>query len=212
MKGHFFTMNKLSLEKHRKTRDFIITSTLNILSKKGFAHLSIDDIAKEAGYSKGGILHYFKSKEEIMLEAINTLIRNLMDGLIYKKEPGIGPREEIRMKLIWILQESVNNKVQTKVILDFLAQASNDDKIREIMIDYNNNILKYMYSVIEKGQHAGQFKDDVNPAFISTIIVSNLYALSWRICVDYDQAEDNVAKRFDIEGYVDQLISYFLIE
>lgn len=205
-------MNKLSVEKHQKAKDFIITSSLNILAKKGYANLSVDDIAKEAGYSKGGLLHYFSSKDEIMVETISSLIRDLLDSLFNQREKDITPKEELRKKLIWTLREAVENKVRTKVILDFLAQASNDAVIRKIMIDYNNSILAGIHKLIEEGKEAGQFKKDTDAFFVSSIIISTLYGLSWRLSIDYSQTEDNIADRFDLEGYVDRLMSYFLVE
>lgn len=50
-------------------RDKIIDSAYNLLSEKGYENTTITDIINEAGCSKGGFYHHFKSKEEIV-EAI----------------------------------------------------------------------------------------------------------------------------------------------
>ncbi|NMB64795.1 MAG: helix-turn-helix transcriptional regulator, partial [Spirochaetes bacterium] len=52
-------------EEQRKTQ--IITAAYEAISAKGYNNFTLDDIAKNAGLSKGGVLHYFKSKEDILI-------------------------------------------------------------------------------------------------------------------------------------------------
>jgi AcrR family transcriptional regulator len=51
------------------TRNRLITAAINTIGSQGIAALTLDTVAKEAGVSKGGLLHHFSSKEAL-LEAI----------------------------------------------------------------------------------------------------------------------------------------------
>jgi len=53
-------------------RNLIIDAAKIIFFDKGFESSTIDDIAKEAGYSKGSIYSYFKSKNEICFSLVNN--------------------------------------------------------------------------------------------------------------------------------------------
>jgi AcrR family transcriptional regulator len=47
----------------------LFKSTLELLHKRGYAGLRIAEVARHAGVSSGALLHYFKSKNELLLAA-----------------------------------------------------------------------------------------------------------------------------------------------
>ncbi len=54
----------------KTVRNRIINSATKNFSKKGYSNTSMDDIAKSAKISKGGLYHYFTSKEDLFLAVI----------------------------------------------------------------------------------------------------------------------------------------------
>ncbi|MFT4268169.1 MAG: helix-turn-helix domain-containing protein [Xenophilus sp.] len=52
----------------------ILDAALQVFAQKGFASARIDDIAQQAGLSKGGIYAHFKSKEDIFLALLERLL------------------------------------------------------------------------------------------------------------------------------------------
>ncbi len=66
------------IEFHRRrclldTRERIINTALNIFLKKGYDRSSLKEIALGAGVTKGGIYHYFESKEHLFREALTFI-------------------------------------------------------------------------------------------------------------------------------------------
>jgi len=51
-------------------RDAIVAAAFDAFSLGGFRGTSIQDIASAVGLSKAGLLHYFQSKEELLLEVL----------------------------------------------------------------------------------------------------------------------------------------------
>lgn len=63
-----------------------------IINSKGVSHLTLDNIAKEAGISKGGLLYHFPSKNALIQEAIESVLESYateMDKLT-EKNPSTG--------------------------------------------------------------------------------------------------------------------------
>lgn len=58
----------------RNTRDIILDATDHIVASKGVARLTLDEVAREAGVSKGGLLYHFKSKEALTEAMIGRFI------------------------------------------------------------------------------------------------------------------------------------------
>lgn len=55
-------------ESAERTRQKIIEASKKLITEKGLDAVKIDDIAQEAGVSKGSFYTYFKHKEDVLLE------------------------------------------------------------------------------------------------------------------------------------------------
>lgn len=49
-----------------QTRERLIEAALVVLREQGMQHLTLDTVAKQAGVSKGGLLHHFPSKDALI--------------------------------------------------------------------------------------------------------------------------------------------------
>lgn len=79
------------------TRDKIIDAAMSIVRDQGVAKLTLDEAAKRAGLSKGGVLYHFKTKDDLIRGVVETLI-NQCDALqqaYYEREPE-GPYRWVR--------------------------------------------------------------------------------------------------------------------
>lgn len=53
-----------------ETRDRLVTATVRLMLRRGYAATSVDEICAEAGVTKGGFFHHFESKESIARAAV----------------------------------------------------------------------------------------------------------------------------------------------
>lgn len=63
-----------------KTRKLIINISLELFLKNTYKEVTIKDIVGKAGVSQGAFFHYFKSKEDVFHEVIETLIRSIAEA------------------------------------------------------------------------------------------------------------------------------------
>lgn len=71
------------------TRDKIIDAAMSIVRDQGVTKLTLDEAAKCAGLSKGGVLYHFKTKDDLIRGIVETLVRRydtLLRGY-YDAEP-----------------------------------------------------------------------------------------------------------------------------
>jgi len=64
---------------HSKTK--ILTAAMALLERCGARTLTLDKVAQEAGVSKGGLTHHFKSKPDLFLGLIDMVIATMNDQL-----------------------------------------------------------------------------------------------------------------------------------
>ncbi|MDH7603600.1 MAG: helix-turn-helix domain-containing protein [Melioribacter sp.] len=54
------------------TKDHILRTAFKLFLQKNYKEVTLRDIVRETGLSKGGFYHYFSSKEQLFMEVINT--------------------------------------------------------------------------------------------------------------------------------------------
>ncbi len=75
-----------------------------VLRDRGFKGTRLDDIAAEAGISKGSLYHYFDSKEEIFERLLSNILGTL-SGDVSSTRRGLSPTERLhRMAERWTRQ------------------------------------------------------------------------------------------------------------
>src|SRR5437763_4351759 len=60
----------------REARDELLTAALRVFARRGYREAGVDEIAAEAGYSKGALYWHFSSKQDLLL----TLVEERIDA------------------------------------------------------------------------------------------------------------------------------------
>ena len=58
----------------RESRDELLSAALRVFARRGYRHAGVDEIAAEAGYSKGAIYWHFSGKEELLFALLEERI------------------------------------------------------------------------------------------------------------------------------------------
>ena len=67
--------------KAHNQRQKIVSVASRLMSQKGYKGASMQDIADHVGIHKSTLFHYFKNKEEILLEVLGEGVKEVTDGL-----------------------------------------------------------------------------------------------------------------------------------
>jgi AcrR family transcriptional regulator len=60
-------------ERSARTRQALLDAAARGLSRYGYANLVLEDVAREAGYTRGALYHQFKDKEDLALAVIDWI-------------------------------------------------------------------------------------------------------------------------------------------
>ena len=83
-------------------REEIFEAALSCFNSNGYYQTSIDEIAAQAGISKGGIYHHFKSKKELVIE----LFRNRVNRYFEYLTAELGGRSDAAQRLSLLVEKS----------------------------------------------------------------------------------------------------------
>src|SRR3954464_8730554 len=57
-------------ERSARTRNALLEAAARGLSRRGYANLILEDVAREAGYTRGALYHQFKDKDDLVLAVL----------------------------------------------------------------------------------------------------------------------------------------------
>jgi TetR/AcrR family transcriptional repressor of nem operon len=78
------------------TRERLIDTTQRLLWSDGYVGVSVDRICKEAGVKKGSFYHFFPSKEDLVLQALDALWAAAKAGVYGSAfDPALHPLERL---------------------------------------------------------------------------------------------------------------------
>lgn len=121
-------------------RKNIAEKALNLISEKGLSNFTMDEVAKEAGVSKGTLYLYFDSKDSLIITAFSVLIERLKKSLEVIIPENTSKEEKIRsviklyvkvlkefpsndlLRLFEILINSMHNKSRIKELTDLFRE------------------------------------------------------------------------------------------
>lgn len=159
---------KLSVkERQRQLReDMILDTAEELLSSRGLAGLTLDDLIVEVGISKPTLYQHFRSKEEL-IGAIMT--RRLREGqrLLSDYERSLPPGEALRKMIDWFIELRAQDACPVTTLcitLSLIAQ----EPIREA----ERNFAQAFERLVVAAQAEGTVRKDLPAIFVSQTLFS----------------------------------------
>lgn len=135
----------------------IIDAALRTISERGCANVTMDDICKAAGLSKGGLAHYYKSKEDLFKAAFQTFFQRIFTRGEETMSSFEDPLEQL-LSFTWLYNaEDPDVETGYPILYDFMSIAVHDQAYRDIFSDWINNWVRLLKSAIVLGQSQGRF-------------------------------------------------------
>jgi AcrR family transcriptional regulator len=153
-------------ERERKVRENeIIQAAEKILKTKGYNDTSMDEIAKEAQFTKRTLYQYFQNKEDLYF----TVVLNEYEKLFGYLKSGLENGDTGFMKIYLSCLEYYNfylNYPDTLSLINYIGYVKNKSqavsKKRDDMLKFDNFIFKEVAKVIEEGKNDGSIKASLN--------------------------------------------------
>jgi AcrR family transcriptional regulator len=160
----------------------ILEAALKVFAQKGFAAARMDDIAKEAGVTKGTIYLYFENKEAVfkslVRESVGTTIATVTAAA---QTPEGSARLLLRMVLTRVAQLLVEDErvVLPKIVI---GESSNFPWLAEFYrFEIIEKGLQLIMSLIERGIAQGEFRP-LPPQHVARLCVAPvLLGAIWRV-------------------------------
>ncbi|MEN8173801.1 MAG: TetR/AcrR family transcriptional regulator, partial [Chloroflexota bacterium] len=136
----------------------ISEAATTVFSRLGFHKARIDDIAAEAGLSKGTLYLYFKNKDAIITSLLANLFeRELSDLQSLKDDPR--PAADRILSFVDLTTDDILKWQRfIPIMYEFLSRISRQSIVQKAFKTYLNSYMALIIPIIQQGIDSGEFK------------------------------------------------------
>ncbi|MBP2235217.1 TetR/AcrR family transcriptional repressor of bet genes [Sinorhizobium kostiense] len=127
-------MPKVGMEPVR--RKALVDAALRVIGGQGTLSVTMSEIARDAGVSPALAHHYFGSKEQLLIETIRSLLRQLRQDAVTALKAARTPREKVSA-LIRVSFRADQFATETVAAwLAFYSEAQRSEDVRRLLVIY----------------------------------------------------------------------------
>lgn len=140
-------------------------AAVQLFASRGYANTSLEDVANTAGFTKGAVYYYFKSKENLLISVLKDIEERSIDKTVAAVQ---GMNGTVLEKLLefsrlhgqWAAESPDDLAI---LMLVSIETARANSKIRKRVLSFYDKVKALLTDVIEQGKARGAI-----PAHFST--------------------------------------------
>ena len=190
--------NKIDLRRERSvhTRKQLIQATLTVIAKKGLAGTTLSSVSEESGLSRSSVGFHFKTKDQMLTEALRDLLQDYRQGwLDINEREDLGPAQKLEAMIAWELGPIACTRKNLAVWFAFWGEITTRSIYRELVSESDEQYMHILKSLLV------ELNGDNSAA---ETISSGLSAMIVGLWMDFHMSPDE----FDRHKAVETCISY----
>ena len=187
-------------------REQMLRAALEVIADRGYADTRIADVAERIGISPALVIYYFKTKDQLLTEAIRYL-DNIWyaDGQRRMSElPSAAQRIEEIVAMSCLPEADTEPRSSWRLWLDFWALAACNAEVAGLRKRDDERWREMIGSVVRTGQEAGEFRV-VDPDNFAILLCSLLDGLAIQIALNDPVVDPERAFQLCMRLIADQL-------
>src|SRR5438552_678509 len=150
-------MNGRDPEREGQRRLALFKAAFREVAEKGFAEVTLDDIARRAGVSKGVTLYYFASKEDLFRGLFGWLVDSIHARMREAVSDRTDPVEKLQALVAITFPSPSKNRAFFRTFVDFCGLAARREGFREVTARFYEGCREIDGAIVEDGMRRGVF-------------------------------------------------------
>jgi len=135
-----------------KTKSEILLTAVRLFREKGWENVNIEDVVKEVGVTRGAFYHYFKSREELVIAAVDQMFYDDNPFTAVSKETNLNALEKLRFVFKRNLKMNANN---LEMINEMRKAIENPVIFKSEFYSQINTVAPYIEKLLIEGNQDG---------------------------------------------------------
>ena len=152
----------------------LLDAALRVFAARGYRNTSLEEVAADAGVTKGAVYHYFSDKQELLLRALAQHQERALGRLNDAVRGHRGTASE-RLRLVLRRAFAGDDPARARVLtlLQGLAYEA-PDAYRKWLADGPVKGWRLVANLIGEGMRAGEFRDDLDREVAARVVITGV--------------------------------------
>jgi AcrR family transcriptional regulator len=174
----------------------IISAAQEIIAKNGGFLVSIADVAKAAGISKGGVLHYFPTKKRLFDAVFKDFFAQIFERYREEMAKVDNPIDQLKSFTSLLYNaDDPDTHIGYPMFFECMQRAANDHAFRDVFSNWITSWVTILEAVIRDGISQGRIKKDIDPTEAAMAISAIYQGVASRWYLDRSRHSDQWAKK-----------------
>ncbi|HXW88813.1 MAG TPA: TetR family transcriptional regulator C-terminal domain-containing protein [Streptosporangiaceae bacterium] len=184
----------------------MLHAALEIISERGYAETRIADVAERAGVSPALVIYYFKTKDQLLTEAIRYYEDTwyAVGQARIARLPTAAERLEEFVAMSCLDSADPEPGSSWQLWLDFWAQAARNEAVAGVRRKSDERWREVISSLVREGQEAGEFRE-IDATSFAIYLSALLDGLTVQIALDDPVVDGPTAFDLTMQFVADRL-------
>ena len=156
----------------KRTRRNLLAAARRVLAERGYAEATIDDVAREAGCSKGAYYFHFASKEEVLLAVVDDWVRERSQRLAKVANSKRAARTALIDTIEALLIPDDDAGWEPRLLLEIWSQGQRNREVGRRLAEAQRRWRELLVQAFRRTQEAGALPAGVTPESAAAVALA----------------------------------------
>ncbi|MFC2145894.1 TetR family transcriptional regulator [Acidobacteriota bacterium] len=185
------------------TRKMLLDAALNVFSHKGYAQTTLEEVAREAGVTRGAIYWHFSNKFEMFYAVLQELYRKAgerVTKIIDSDQRPVSKLHQLMREFLLIVANEEEFGIIEEVQLFKTRKGEEFSRLYKDHVENVKAMRELLAGLIREGIAAGEFDSSLDPEVIIVALLSYIAGIksAWLSGIADISIAENAGKLADI--------------
>ncbi|HEY6064935.1 MAG TPA: TetR/AcrR family transcriptional regulator [Thermoanaerobaculia bacterium] len=193
-------MSAPASDRRAQRRLLLLKAAFREVAEKGFAEVTLDDVARRASVSKGVTLYYFVSKEDLFRQLFAWLVDSIHERMREAVSSAGGSVERVHALVAITFPSPSKNRAFFRAFVDFCGLAARRDGFRDVMEHFYRGCREIDLEIVREGMRRGDFAvRDADSAASTVRAIFDGLMMQWLAERDLESSFGRYRDRCEVE-------------
>ena len=155
-----------------ETRQRLMDAALGVFARNGYERATVDEIVREAGFSKGAFYVHFEAKEDIFWAMLEERLAHQQEAFRDALDINVPVAQNVQTILRSLFALNQDDPLWSALFMEFVAHASRNHKVRDQLAALHRSWRDFAIEALDRGREAGLVRKDLDANFLASVIIA----------------------------------------